>query len=158
MSDNTQLNPGTGGDIVATDDVGGVKYQRVKVNFGVDGIATDVSAVNPLPVAILVSQAANLWSQALAVTAGATATLVSVLVNSAGYQVKGFIAHGTGDGYFYVQINSATVLSGRTRATMPTLVITLPNGVAVASGQTVSLTVKNESGSTADYEATLLGT
>ena len=157
MSDNTQLNPGTGGDVIATDDIGGVKFQRVKVNFGVDGAATDVSAVNPLPVAILVSPASNLWAQAPAITSGATASLASVLVNSTGYQVKGFIAHGTGDGYFYVQINSLTVLSGRTRVSLPTLVITLPNGIGVATGQTVSLKVTNESGSTADYEATLLG-
>ena len=155
MSDNTQLNPGQGGDVVATDDIGGVKYQRVKVNFGVDGAATDVSVVNPLPVSQPV--AANTWGQALTVVSGATAPLASLLVNSAGYQVKGFIAHGTGDGYFSVQINNVTVLSGRTRVSLPTLVITLPNGIAVATGQTVSFTVKNESGSTADYEATLLG-
>ena len=40
---------------------------------------------------------------------------------------------------------------------MPTLMITLPNGIAVATGSTVTLKVTNESGSTADYEATLLG-
>lgn len=49
MADNTQLNAGTGGDIAASDDIGGVKYQRVKATFGVDGVATDVSATNPLP-------------------------------------------------------------------------------------------------------------
>lgn len=50
MADNTTLNPGAGGDTIASDDVGGVKYERVKVNFGVDGAATDVSAAAPLPV------------------------------------------------------------------------------------------------------------
>ena len=48
MADNTTL-PGTG-DVIATDDVGGVKYQRVKPAFGGDGVAIDVSATNPLPV------------------------------------------------------------------------------------------------------------
>lgn len=47
MSDNTSQ---VGTDTIATDDVSGVKYQRVKVNFGVDGAATDVSGSNPLPV------------------------------------------------------------------------------------------------------------
>ncbi len=48
MADNTTL-PGTG-EIIATDDISGVKYQRVKPAFGADGTATDVSASNPMPV------------------------------------------------------------------------------------------------------------
>lgn len=50
MADNTTLNAGTGGDVIATDDIGGVKHQRVKVEFGPDGSASDVSTANPLPV------------------------------------------------------------------------------------------------------------
>lgn len=52
MSDNTSQQ---GTDTIATDDVAGVKYQRVKVTFGVDGAATDASASNPLPVDASVS-------------------------------------------------------------------------------------------------------
>ena len=47
--DNTVLNSGTGGDTIASDDIAGVKYQRVKVVFGADGSATDASSTNPLP-------------------------------------------------------------------------------------------------------------
>lgn len=50
MADNTTLNPGTGGDVIATDDIGGVKHQLVKVEFGAADSATQVSAANPLPV------------------------------------------------------------------------------------------------------------
>jgi len=58
MPDNTTLNTGTGGDVIATDEVttlngsasSGVKVQRVKVMFGADGAATDASADSPLPV------------------------------------------------------------------------------------------------------------
>ena len=53
MADNTTLNAGTGGDVIATDDIGGVKYQRVKVAFGADGSATDASATSPLPVNLI---------------------------------------------------------------------------------------------------------
>jgi hypothetical protein len=50
MADNTVLNLGTGGDTISTDDVGGsVKVQRVKVQYGADGSATDASATTPLP-------------------------------------------------------------------------------------------------------------
>ena len=50
MADNTTLNPGTGGDVIATDDIGGVKYQIVKISFGALDTATPTSAANPLPV------------------------------------------------------------------------------------------------------------
>ena len=50
MADNTELNSGTGGDTIATDEIGGIKHQRVKVQHGADGSATDVSAASPLPV------------------------------------------------------------------------------------------------------------
>lgn len=50
MADNTTINSGAGGDVIATDDIDGVKYQRVKVTFGADGSATDVSPAAPLPV------------------------------------------------------------------------------------------------------------
>ena len=49
MADNTTLNPGTGGDTIATDDIGGVKYQRVKVGFGTDGVFSDVTSAQGLP-------------------------------------------------------------------------------------------------------------
>ncbi|MEI7632145.1 MAG: hypothetical protein WCJ60_02380 [bacterium] len=50
MADNTQLNVGTLGDIIATDDIAGVKHQMVKVEFGALDSATLVSAANPLPI------------------------------------------------------------------------------------------------------------
>lgn len=50
MADNTILDAGAGGDTIATDDIAGVKHQRVKIEYGADGSATDVSDANPLPV------------------------------------------------------------------------------------------------------------
>lgn len=50
MADNIELNLGAGGKIVATDDIGGIQHELVKVEFGTDGNATMVSTGNPLPV------------------------------------------------------------------------------------------------------------
>lgn len=50
MADNTVLNIGTGGDVIASDDIGGVKFQRVKISVGADGSATDATETTPLPV------------------------------------------------------------------------------------------------------------
>lgn len=52
MADNVTLNAGSGGSVVATDDIGSVHYQRVKISQGADGSASDVSTANPLPVQI----------------------------------------------------------------------------------------------------------
>jgi hypothetical protein len=57
LADNTTLSAGSGGDVIATDDltslnggvVSGVKVQRVKVGFGLDGAFRDVESLNPLP-------------------------------------------------------------------------------------------------------------
>lgn len=50
MADNVTLNSGSGGASLAADDIGGVHHQRVKVQYGTDGNATDVSDTNPLPI------------------------------------------------------------------------------------------------------------
>lgn len=53
MADNATLpatGVGTADIVVATDKIGGVDYQRVKVVWGADGTATDASAAAPLPV------------------------------------------------------------------------------------------------------------
>lgn len=50
MADNVTLNSGTGGDSVAADDIAGIKHQRIKIQHGADGSATDVSSASPLPV------------------------------------------------------------------------------------------------------------
>lgn len=49
-ADYLELNAGSGGDKMATDTIGGVKHQEVKVQFGSVGTATDVSSADPLPV------------------------------------------------------------------------------------------------------------
>lgn len=51
MPDNLAVTPGTGTQ-VATDEIGGVHFQRIKPTFGVDGVAVDVSPSAPMPVAV----------------------------------------------------------------------------------------------------------
>lgn len=47
MADNLSVTAGN----VATDEIGGAHYQRVKIAHGADGSATDTSSVSPLPIA-----------------------------------------------------------------------------------------------------------
>jgi len=53
MTDNVIVSPPTapGGATVATDDIGGVQHQRVKLTLGADGVSEgDVAQGNPMPV------------------------------------------------------------------------------------------------------------
>lgn len=73
MADNTTL-PGTG-DVIASDDIGGVKYQRVKVTHGADGSATDTSTADPFPV---VTQPTSMALVAGNITANAQTVFLDV--------------------------------------------------------------------------------
>ncbi len=50
MVDNVELNPGTGGDTIATDDDGTAQHQYMKVEYGPDNTQTKVTATNGLPI------------------------------------------------------------------------------------------------------------
>jgi len=60
MADNITLNPGIAGASLATDDIGGVHYQRSKLIFGGDGVNSgDVSETNPFPISIMLGDNAS---------------------------------------------------------------------------------------------------
>ena len=62
--DNTVLNSGTGGDTVASDDIAGIKHQRVKLSVGADGAASDAVPVsNGMDVTGAAVQAVGLVAQ-----------------------------------------------------------------------------------------------
>lgn len=50
MADNIELNAGSGGATLATDDLAGVHYQVVKLAVGGDGVADFVSNSAPIPI------------------------------------------------------------------------------------------------------------
>jgi hypothetical protein len=83
--DNTTITDAAGATvIIADDDLSGVHYQRAKVVWGVDGVAVDASATNPLPVsgAITVADGANVAQGATADAAwsgSGSGSLVAVL-------------------------------------------------------------------------------
>jgi hypothetical protein len=77
MTDNTTLNAATvgGGDVIASDDIAGVKFQRIKLVTGVDGANDgDVAKTNPLPVYEPPRTVTNISGT---ITAGGTAQALS---------------------------------------------------------------------------------
>ena len=171
MSDNS-LQTGTDTIRDLARQSGSVKTQVVQLDIGGASANSEVLVTagqqvmaQSLPVVFASDQTAfnttsapakDSWGQALSVVSGATATVTSFTA-ATGHRIRGMVCHGTGDGYFAIRVASTTLLSGRIRVGAPMLVITLPNGIAAASAAAITVVVTNESGSTADYEATLLG-
>ncbi len=82
MADNTTLNTGTGGDVIASDDISGVKYQRAKRSYGRDGIAADVGT------GFRKLSAASTNATSLKASAGTLFALYAVNLNAAMRYVK----------------------------------------------------------------------
>ncbi len=82
MPDNITLDPGTGGATLAADDIGGVVHQRVKMQFGADGSATDVSTASPLPIVLALDSPQTAHATTVALAAGASTDLDSAQIAS----------------------------------------------------------------------------
>jgi hypothetical protein len=83
MTANTILNTGTGGDTIATDDMSGVKAQRVKIITGATGTdGGNVSLSNPFPVgtagSLFTASTSNSSTTQLAASATFTGTVETV--------------------------------------------------------------------------------
>lgn len=78
MADNVELNQGTGGAVMATDDIGGVHFERVKLTLGADGVnAGDVSASNPIP-----AKETRAATSTLANVAGSASSITILALNA----------------------------------------------------------------------------
>jgi hypothetical protein len=132
MADNTVLNAGTGGDTIATDDIAGVKYQRVKISVGADGSATDVSTAAPLPVNDA-GGSLTVDNTVLSVVGGgteATAQRVTIASDSTGVlSVDDNGASLTVDG------TVAATQSGTWNVTNVSGTVSLPTGASTAANQ-----------------------
>jgi len=92
MADDVTLNPGVGGAVVATDDVGGVQYQRVKLDFGSDGQTTPVVGSMPVSAASLPLPT----GAATEATIAALQTLLTTLNGTIGLQNAPFVDGSAG--------------------------------------------------------------
>lgn len=132
MADGTVLNPGSGGDTIATDDVGGVKYQRIKLSNGPDGVAQDGWTLARL------LSAATTNATSLKASAGVLGIVYAVNLNAAVRYLK-----------FYNKASAPTVGSDTPVLTMPIpasatgagFAINLgPNGLSFSTGIAYAIT------------------
>ena len=115
MAENTTLNLGTGGDLIATDELttlngaaaaAGLKVQRVKVGFGTDNSLRDVDANNPFPTTVVdVTATGTLAAAAQTVVISMAGGLSAATVQISGTWVGTITFEGTVNGTDWSAIN-----------------------------------------------------
>jgi hypothetical protein len=135
MADNFVTNSGDGaGDTFAADEITSVKHQRVKVQYGADGSATDVSDTNPMPIDDA-GGTLTIDNSTLAVVGGgteATAMRVTLASDSTGViTIDGTVAISSG--------TITTVSTVTNLAQMGGVAISLNTGVRDTGTQRVSI-------------------
>ena len=100
MADNITIKDGASADqIVATDQIAGVHYERNKLSIGDDGFAVDASLTAPVPVAMGAQKVSDFQEVAINCVASGDNTLVT---GTAGQTVR---VYG-----FFLMVNGAVSL------------------------------------------------
>lgn len=127
MADNTTFNAGSGGNTFADDDISGVKYSRIKLIHGADGVNDgDVSSTNGLPVSQqVVVDTPETFKDTSFVSGDSPVTLD---INTAlGRNATRFAVHCDGTGNIDVQLSTDGAVFGDTHTMKNGEVWTLDN-------------------------------
>lgn len=152
MADNVPITAGTGTDI-ATDDVGGVQYQRVKATWGPDGTAndTDVASGKPMPVQLRGSDGTD-RSNALPVSV-ASAQIASGAIASGAVASGAYASGAFASGAFAAgSIAAGAVAAGATSIADNEDAASVDGDRGVKILAVRKATPANTSGSDGDYE------
>ena len=103
------------------------------------------------------ANAINTFGTSGSITDGSTGTIVSY-ITPANFKLRGFVASGEGQGFYYLQIGAGTTkYSYRTSIADKNAQVVLPNPEAIASSTNLFLKVDNENGNTVNYEGVIIG-
>jgi hypothetical protein len=117
VADNVVVN----GSPIATDEVAGVQYQRIKVGYGPDGTYQDATTLDPLPVRSTTADAATLTS--------VTASTGSVQLCAANPDRLGLFVHNDGSARLYLALAPTASAASFTVAVEPDGFYEVPNPV-----------------------------
>ncbi|BBC00198.1 hypothetical protein [Bradyrhizobium elkanii] len=120
MSDNFDVTPGSG-KTVATDDIGGIHYQRAKMVWGADGTANDVdtAAGKPMPVQSLPQTSGGLSRTRTLIPNNTTA----IVVKSGAGQLYKIRATNNSATIAYIKIYDATSATAGSGTPVDTIMI-----------------------------------
>lgn len=163
MADNTTL-PGTG-DVIADEDIGGVKFQKMIVGWGPAGTynKTDNTAAKAFPVQVFSSGYASIVSFTCGTVAYAANDAVGV---GGGNAALTFANIGAGAGEYLInsaelEIDTAALISGETNYLLCFYSVTPPSALAdsaawdLPSGDRVSFLGSINLGTPVDLGSTL---
>ncbi len=144
MADGIQLNSGSGGQVLQTDEIGGVHYQAIKVAFGSDGTAkyVDSSAGAALPVSVI-------GQLSVALAAGSTVTVTQSTASNLKVDLSGTAANTTA---LNVSVVNASGAASAVSITGPVSII----GPVSVTG-TVEVSVKGPVSITGTVEVSIKG-
>ena len=147
MPDNVAITPGAGANI-ATDDIGGVNYQRVKLTLGADGVDNgDVASGNPLPVTGPLTDA-QLRASAVPVSGtvtantGLTQPLTDAQLRASAVPISGTVTITDGSGPITID-GTVAVTGPLTDAQLRASAVPISGAVTISSG---SVTISDGSG------------
>lgn len=126
MADNVNITPGSGA-VIASDEVAGAQYQRVKVTWGADGTANETSSASPLPVATTSGITGIADGRKVVTTAGTRVTL------AASTACKQVIITAETDNTGIVVVGGSTVVAA----------LATRQGVPLYAGDTITLEIDN---------------
>lgn len=157
MSDNTTLNAMSGGDVIADEDIGGVKYQKVVSGWGAAGAfqKTDIASGKPFPIQSRGSdgtdRSLNAYTATTTFTCGTTAYAINDCVGASGANAALDLGvAGPSAGIVEIvsaslEIDAAAIISGETSYRLYLYNVTPPSAindsspwVGVASGDRAS--------------------
>jgi hypothetical protein len=127
VADNVTINASSGTANVASDDVGGVQFQNVKIDIGGNGLSVPLSSSNPLPVTTSTVNTSITNGRTVTVSANVAVALASSTV------VKEVIITAETDNTGIVVVGGSGVVS--TLATR--------TGVPLNAGDSVSFQITN---------------
>lgn len=112
MSDGVTLNPGSGGDMIAADDIDAVKYQIIKVATGGSDVAQQGASI-----VRIVSTGSSADETQVKATAGVVVGIIAVNVDTTAC---------------YLQLYNATAANTSVGTTTPVITFPLPPSGGVA--------------------------
>ena len=135
------------------------EYRKVKLVDQGDGtyrIGVDAN-VSVGAVTATDTPANNVYGTVATIAPLATATIATIPSATIDYRVRGFVVTATGNAKIRIDVNGATIITGRIHSSNRTCRIMLPNGVNTALADTIDLKITSESDLTISADGTLLG-
>ena len=127
MADNVNINASSGTANIATDDVGGVQFQNVKIDVGGNGLSVPLSSSNPLPVTTSTVNTSVTDGRTVVTTAGTRVALASSTV------VKEVIITAEMDNTGIVVVGGSTCVAA----------LATRRGVPLSAGDSISFEITN---------------